>query len=481
MYITVTRSGKDKKTAYVRLMEAYRDEDGRKKSRVIKNYGRLDAMLAEDPLALDKLKKKYSDERNAKKQAIAQERVESAMRVIAMSNEPEEPASYLLNFNPALHYGHYAVRSIWNNDLGLGRMLDSLQTTAPSKTNPSGAGHRSSISDAVFFMTAVTVMDPDYSMGGCGYTDCTGIDFLGNPLKDASSDDMYAALSFLKDSKDNILGWCRKKLDEKSGRDRSSCLALFTFPGARLPAHTAIALLIDENGIPADYELFSGRSSERSLLKDAIEKLKARNTMQSAVVMADSGLKNKAWCLTTMREVDPDFHIVQSGKGRDTDTGNDELSPAQQAFLKQNLPLLKKSFVRFSWSLPDADHIQGHLLICILAQLVLQLLSCRLEKQGTKLSLQEICTNLYGATVTAFAASAAEPVFLLSAGQTDASIRGRRRAQILYSTHMPDIMRACDLTPLVRLTKLPELADALGTSFASPADACPLLGAEFFA
>ena len=67
MFITVTRSGKDKKNAYIRLMEAYRDADGKKKSRVIKNYGRLDDLLAEDPLALDKLKKKYSDERNAKK------------------------------------------------------------------------------------------------------------------------------------------------------------------------------------------------------------------------------------------------------------------------------------------------------------------------------------------------------------------------------------------------------------------------------
>ena len=118
MFITVTRSGKDKKNAYVRLMEAYRDADGKKKSRVIKNYGRLDDLLAEDPLALDKLKKKYSDERNAKKQAIAKERLESAMRVIERSAKPE-PARFLLNFNPALHYGHYAVRSIWDNDLGL--------------------------------------------------------------------------------------------------------------------------------------------------------------------------------------------------------------------------------------------------------------------------------------------------------------------------------------------------------------------------
>ena len=70
MYITVTHSGKDKKTAYVRLMEAYRNEDGKKRARVIKNYGRLDALLADDPLALDKLKKKYNDEIIAKKRPL---------------------------------------------------------------------------------------------------------------------------------------------------------------------------------------------------------------------------------------------------------------------------------------------------------------------------------------------------------------------------------------------------------------------------
>lgn len=467
MFITVTRSGKDKKNAYVRLMEAYRDAGGKKKSRVIKNFGRLDDMLAEDPLALDKLKKKYSDERNAKKQAIAKERLESAMRVIERSAKPE-PCTYLLNTNPSLHYGHYAVRSLWNKDLGLAPMLDKLQKRA-------GAGYNlsSRLNDAAFFMTAVTVMDPDSSLGGAGYTDYTGLDFLGNPLKDTSLDDLYAALCFLKDSKDTIIGWCRKKLDEKFGRDRSSCLALFSVPCAILPLHTSIAMIIDENGFPADYELFSGRASERNSLKGAIEKLKGRNKIQPCAVM-DSRLKNTAWCLATLQDLDPGFHIVMSGKGSDTD--GKELSNAQQNFVRQNLPLLKKSLERHPMSLPEPGHIKGHILVCILAQLLLQLLRCRLEEQGTKLPLLEICTNLFGATVTALPVSVAEAVFLHTPGHSE-----KKGCRLLYSPYISDIMSACDLTPLVRITKLPELADALGTSFASPADACLLLGAEFFA
>ena len=120
MYITVTHSGKDKKTAYVRLMGAYRNEDGKKRARVIKNYGRLDALLADDPLALDKLKKKYNDERIAQKKAIAEERVKSALRVIEKSEELKS-LSLLLNFNPVLHYGHYAVRTSGTGTWGLDR------------------------------------------------------------------------------------------------------------------------------------------------------------------------------------------------------------------------------------------------------------------------------------------------------------------------------------------------------------------------
>ncbi len=460
MYITVTRTGKDKKNAYVKLMEAYRDADGKKKTRVVKNYGRLDAMLAEDPQALDKLKKQYQDERDAKKRAIAEERIADVQRIIAMSNKPESGSKQNIP-NPSLRYGHYALRSIWDKDLDLGQMLESLQKTAAPD-----AGF--SIGDAAFFMAGVTAMDPDSSLGGgYSYTDYTGLDILGCPLRDISLDNMYAALSFLKDSRDSILDWCKKKLDEKFCRDRALALVLFKVPVKAPAPHTAIAMLLDEKGFPADYELFSGGAGKSSSLKAAIEKLKERNKTEAcAVVFADSSL-NKAACLKTLQAMDPGFYMAGDGNADDKDTG---LSTMQQAFVRENLRLLKKSFEHCPASLTDAQS-QGHILVCILAQLLLQLLCCRLDQQGTNIKLKEICSNLFAATVTAVYFADTLLMFLLTAGMTGKGIT--------YSPHMPDIMKACDLTPLVRINTLAQLAKALGTSFASPADACPLLSADF--
>lgn len=118
MYICVNRSGKNNKNAYVKLMEAYVNEDGKKRARVIKNFGRLDDLLADDPLALEKLKKKYRDESAAKKQAIAEERRREVARILEKAAEPASARRPDVP-NQALHYGHYAVRRLWDKERGL--------------------------------------------------------------------------------------------------------------------------------------------------------------------------------------------------------------------------------------------------------------------------------------------------------------------------------------------------------------------------
>ena len=82
MYITVMHSGKDKKNAYVKLVEAYR-QDGVKKTRVIKTLGRLDELTKKDPHFLERIKAQYSKQRQAKKKATVEARLESAKRVLA--------------------------------------------------------------------------------------------------------------------------------------------------------------------------------------------------------------------------------------------------------------------------------------------------------------------------------------------------------------------------------------------------------------
>ena len=105
MYITVMYSGKGKKNAYVKLAEAYR-KDGVKKTRIIKTFGRLDELTKDDPDALEKLKAKYSEQREAKKQATVEARLESARHVMGISNEAAK-SDLSLAPSPLLRYGHY--------------------------------------------------------------------------------------------------------------------------------------------------------------------------------------------------------------------------------------------------------------------------------------------------------------------------------------------------------------------------------------
>ena len=71
MYIGKFGKGKN---VYVRLMECYRDkETGKNKIRVLKNFGRYEDLIKDDPLAYEKLKDQYREADNEKSIAIQQE------------------------------------------------------------------------------------------------------------------------------------------------------------------------------------------------------------------------------------------------------------------------------------------------------------------------------------------------------------------------------------------------------------------------
>lgn len=63
MFIGIVTGGKYK---YVKLLEGYRDENGKTRNRVVKTFGRLDVLLKEDPEAVNKLKAKYNGQHKEK-------------------------------------------------------------------------------------------------------------------------------------------------------------------------------------------------------------------------------------------------------------------------------------------------------------------------------------------------------------------------------------------------------------------------------
>ena len=72
----------------------------------------------------------------------------------------------------------------------------------------------------------------------------------------------------------------------------------------------SIALVIDENGIPLDYEIYSGCNSEYHTMEKSIKKLKTKFNVSNLVVCADRGL-NSVSNLNMLRNMDFGFLVAQ--------------------------------------------------------------------------------------------------------------------------------------------------------------------------
>lgn len=57
MYVSTCKGGATGQYTYVRLMESYRDENGKVKHKVVQNLGRLDILSQSDPNYLENLKR----------------------------------------------------------------------------------------------------------------------------------------------------------------------------------------------------------------------------------------------------------------------------------------------------------------------------------------------------------------------------------------------------------------------------------------
>ena len=80
-----------------------------------------------------------------------------------------------------------------------------------------------------------------------------------------------------------------------------------------------LGLVMDENGIPIDYELFNGSTNEFGTMVPLIKKIKKTYQLEQLIVVADRGL-NSSQNLFDLKEIGCDFVIAQKFK-----TGNAEI------------------------------------------------------------------------------------------------------------------------------------------------------------
>lgn len=368
MFISVIHSGKGGKNAYVRLVEAFRKPDGKTSQRVVKNFGRLDELLAKDPEALDKLRSQYQTDRQEKKEAAAQARLDEAERALTCAGTAASSRAL-----PLLHYGHYPLRNLWNDVLKLPPKLARLQRETRIAYD---------VNSAISFLAFTKVLDPASVLFSFSSKDC----FLGDPAAEISLDGFYSSLSFLKENKDSILQWINQRLDSSMGSGRAQLVfydvtnAYFEAPltdaemgyqqadfperfqafveqerahgrlaadcfdedGEIIPEKlpddfftrladerieflrmrgpskehrfdlpiVSIALVIDKNGFPMDFEVYAGNTSEFRTMRQSIDNLKAKYGITDAVVVADRGL-NSVKNLKMLKEAKLGYLVAQ--------------------------------------------------------------------------------------------------------------------------------------------------------------------------
>ena len=134
--------------AYVSFRESYWDPIRKKySSRTIKNFGRLDLLLENDPDALEKLRlqaEQLNAKRETAKQTAVQQRLTEATRQMEIKDDPNAD-------NRTVMIGAVPYRQIWNK-LNLTRKLRDFQQAGTTRHN---------LAEAIFYMTVARSLMPD--------------------------------------------------------------------------------------------------------------------------------------------------------------------------------------------------------------------------------------------------------------------------------------------------------------------------------
>lgn len=332
---------------YAYLYEAYRDEAGKPKQKLVKSFGRVDLL---DPKEYAALKRKYSDE-NKQETKSKQKNLLLTEVLNALYKASTADSESSVNKLPLLHYGHLLLKPLWEQ-LGLSYKINYLQKQQTEIT-------AWSLSDLAFYISSLKLISPTSYLKG--YEAQTS--FLDNPVSSIALDNYYEGLDYLAKFKDEILEFITKKrqsarkqagevrllmydctncyfetpLDDrqlfrqqmkkkvrtamfKDGFSeeqiqkelesesfntmlQSSCEEhedeMLRFRGPSKESRFAqplisIALVIDSDGYPIDFEIYKGNSSEFSTMENSIKKLQEKYKIKHSYVVADRGLNSAA-------------------------------------------------------------------------------------------------------------------------------------------------------------------------------------------
>ena len=307
----------------------YTTKSGKKSTKgcIGKALGSKSELLAKDPLALEKLRAELK-KKSAPNQAT--ERTKQLLEEI-----PKKRPCLPYAGEPVLCYANYILKPIWNETLKLKALIRYQQSKTDIEFD----------AEALLWQTIVNRIVSSSSHLK-HYRSQTN--WLGNSLAETNLRSLYRMLSFAARIRKPILRGLNKALNQAMPRDLSVVFYDVTNTWfetvwddehqwamevekqlSALPSEAAleekrqlieklernrtsslrmrgpskecrkdpivsIAMVVDRDGIPIDFRVYPGNSSEKTTMKCSIDELAKTYKITNAVVVADNGLNTNA-------------------------------------------------------------------------------------------------------------------------------------------------------------------------------------------
>ena len=315
----------------------YTTKSGKKSTKgcIGKALGSKSELLAKDPLALEKLRAELK-KRSAPNQAT--ERTKQLLEEI-----PKKRPSLPYAGEPVLCYANYILKPIWNETLKLKALVRYQQSKTDIEFD----------AEALLWQTVVNrIVSPSSHLKH--YRSQTN--WLGNSLAETNLRSLYRMLTFAARIKKPILRGLNKALNQAMPRDLSVVFydvtntwfetvwddehqwamevekQLSALPSGATPEErrqlieklerartsslrmrgpskecrkdpiVSIAMVVDRDGIPIDFRVYPGNSSEKATMKCSIDELAKTYKITNAVVVADNGLNTNANLIRLVKE-----------------------------------------------------------------------------------------------------------------------------------------------------------------------------------
>lgn len=307
---------------YIRVCESYRNEQGQPRSRTVRSYGRLDLALAKDPLFVEKLREQVAKEnrleRELKEQKLAEDAQARIRKMEAALNNAEPDYRHVQSLN----IGTALIRAVWK-DLNMPQLFRYLQ----SKTQIEYPYEKTS-----FLLVADRFLNPasklrTYERKGNHIVDFSDVDQLN---------DVYRVLDRLHEDKKNIVRHLNREIGKRLNRTITAAfydVTTYAFESRQSgelrnfgmskdckvsEVQVVLGLVMDADGIPLDYELFPGNTSEFKTMLPIIRRLKKTYNLEKLIVVADRGL-NSNENLQGLMDIGCDFILAQKVKNCTSD------------------------------------------------------------------------------------------------------------------------------------------------------------------